>query len=407
MKSDNGIEFMSDCPISKLVPYKRNPRLNDQAVKAVSESIGRFGAVAPIIVDKDFKICAGHTRYKAALERGKKTFPVLVVPHLVGDEFTAYNIADNQTATIADWDMPELAAIIKELEATEFPVDVLGFDDKELQNIVDSVSGNASLTDPDDVPEVPEEPVVKTGDLWLLENHRLLCGDSTKAEDVERLMGGEQAAIVFTDPPYGVSYDGGTTVRDRLAGDDSTALYAPCCTMAFRFSTHDAPLYLWHAGIKGIAAAAAGYEIRCEIVWNKNLAQYGALSSQYKQKHEPCYYCYKHGQTVNWCGPTNEVTVWDCDRAQKNEYHPTQKPVAIAVRALHNHAALSVLDLFGGSGSTIIAAEQLGRKAYCLEIEPRYVQVSLERWAAFTGKMPVLERTGKTLAELKTEQVTA
>jgi DNA modification methylase len=234
------------------------------------------------------------------------------------------------------------------------------------------------------------------GKLVLKSKHRILCGDSTKEADVQRLMNGERAGMVFTDPPYGVGYDGGTTIREKLAGDDTTDLYVPCCKMAFDFSTPDSPLYLWHAGIKGIAAAAAaaaaGYEIRCEIVWNKNLAQFGALSSQYKQKHEPCYYCFKHGKVVNWCGPKNEVTVWDVNRASVNEFHPTQKPVELALRAMTNHSAQTVLDLFLGSGATLIAAEQLGRRCFGIEIAPRYVDVVVARWEKFTGGKAVLAK---------------
>lgn len=237
----------------------------------------------------------------------------------------------------------------------------------------------------DEVPPVPVEARTKPGELWLLGDHRLLCGDSTKREDVERLMGGEKADMVFTDPPYGVSYDGGATKREKLAGDDTTELYGPACKMAFDHSSPDASLYLWHAGVKGIAAAAAGYEIRCELIWNKNLAQFGALSAQYKQKHEPCYYCFKRGKTVNWDGPTNEVTVWDCDRSSKNEFHPTQKPVELAARAMRNHKCAVILDLFGGSGSTLIAAEKEGRKARLVELQPAYVDVIISRWEEYSG----------------------
>jgi DNA modification methylase len=216
-----------------------------------------------------------------------------------------------------------------------------------------------------------------------------MCGDSTSAEDVWRLMGEERAQMVFTDPPYGVAYDGGTTERETLQGDENTALYKPACEMSRDFSDSSAALYLWHAGVRGIAAAAAaaaaaaGYEIRCELVWNKNQAQFGALSAQYKQKHEPCYYCFKKGYTPHWFGPTNEVTVWDCDRESVNEYHPTQKPPDLAVRAISNssEAGHLIADWFLGSGATIVACEQTARICYGMEIEPKYVAVTLQRLA--------------------------
>ncbi len=210
-----------------------------------------------------------------------------------------------------------------------------------------------------------------------------------------------RASLVFTDPPYGVDYDGGTTVREKLKNDDSTAMYGPCCEMAFQFSDSAAPLYLWHAGVKGIAAAAAaaaaaakaGYSIRCELVWNKNQAQFGALSAQYKQKHEPCYYCIKKGKTPRWYGPTNEVTVWDVERSSVNEFHPTQKPVELAERAMRNSSSKGdmVLDLFLGSGCTMVAAENLKRTCYGVEMDAGYAAVILQRMSDAFQIQPQLE----------------
>jgi site-specific DNA-methyltransferase (adenine-specific) len=216
-----------------------------------------------------------------------------------------------------------------------------------------------------------------------------MCGDATDRDQVAELMGGVLADMVFTDPPYGVGYDGGTTVRPKLIGDDSTDLYAPACQMAAIASVPEAPLYLWHAGVlcadASLAVTAAGWEIRTVIIWNKNLAQFGALTAQYKQKHESCFYAFKRGQRVNWDGPNNEVTVWDCERAASNAYHPTQKPVALAERAMSNHAASTVLDLFAGSGSTLIAAERMRRRCFAMEIDPVYVDVIRDRYERLVG----------------------
>lgn len=239
--------------------------------------------------------------------------------------------------------------------------------------------------------EINEESIVGS--------HRLLCGDATKAEDVERLMDGEKADMVFTDPPYGVGYNGGANTkkkREKLKGDTNTELYGPCCKQAFIYSTKKSTLYLWHAGIKGIAAAAAGYEIRCELIWHKLNAHYGAFMAQYMQKHEPCYYCYKRGQTAQWFGPTNEVTVWDVEQPAKNEYHPTQKPTMLPERAMKNSSLVGqiVMDLFLGSGTTIIAAEKLNRKCFGMEIDPVYCDVIVNRWQDFTGKKARLEKRG-------------
>lgn len=270
-------------------------------------------------------------------------------------------------------------------------MDLAGFGEDDLRRLLDSLKPMPE-GDPDEAPALPKgEPRSKLGEVYELGRHRLMCGDATSDADMATLMAGELAECVFTDPPYGVGYDGGTKVREKLAGDHSTELYWPGCMAAASYTTDSAPLYLWFAALKGAAAAAAaaaveaGYEIRCEIIWNKNQAQFGSLSAQYKQKHEPCFYCFKKGRTVNWVGPTNEVTVWDVDRASVNEFHPTQKPVDLACRALGNHEAASVLDLFGGSGSTLIAAEILGRKAFVMEIDPGYCDVIRQRYEDYVG----------------------
>ncbi len=293
------------------------------------------------------------------------------------------------------------------VDGLEINVDDLELPDISVDDLEDifSDSENTETEADDELPEdVPE--ISKLGDLWELDSHRVLCGDSTDAEQVERLMAEQKADMVFTDPPYGVDYDGGTKVRTKLAGDSSTSLYDPACKISAEFSNKKAALYLWHAGVKGIAAAAAaaaaaaGYSIRCELIWNKNQAQYGALSAQYKQKHEPCYYCNKRGKAPYWFGPTNEITVWDCDRSIANEFHPTQKPVELAERALRNSSKINfiIADWFLGSGSTLIACEKTDRICYGMEIEPHYVDVTVRRWVDWCGqndRTPTIKLNGK------------
>lgn len=372
---------------------RRHPERNLEAIRA---SLREFGQQEPILALADGTVVAGNGRLVAAVNLGW-THVAVVRTTLEGARAAMFAITANRTAELAEWDDGILASSLEEIRIDE-SVDPLlfGFDEREIAALdpqpVEIVE--------DEVSEPPTEPVTKPGDMWLLGDHRVLCGDSTKGEDVARVMGGMKAQMVFTDPPYGVGYDGGTTVREKLAGDEGTHLYVPACKMAAVYSDEASPLYLWHAGVKGIAAAAAaaaaGYTIRCELVWNKNQAQFGALSAQYKQKHEPCYYCFKRGAPPRWYGPTNEVTVWDCNRASANEFHPTQKPVALAARAIGNSTAKSdfVLDLFLGGGTTLIAAEQLGRKCFGIEIEPRYVDVVCNRWAKLTGQVPVRESDG-------------
>jgi DNA modification methylase len=240
--------------------------------------------------------------------------------------------------------------------------------------------------------ELQEQWKTERGQVWQLGEHRLMCGDSTSAQDVARLMEGQKAALVYTDPPYGVGYSGGTVERDKLNGDKSPDLYLPALRLAVEHTIPEAAVYVWHSDSKSAAVSAAvsaaGLERRCTIIWNKNQAQFGALGAQYKTKHEPCYYLFKRNQTPNWYGPTNEVSVWDVAREASNDFHPTQKPSELGVRAMKNssQAGEIVFDLFAGSGSTIIAAEQLNRRCFAMEIEPKYVAVCLQRFIDATGK---------------------
>ena len=254
----------------------------------------------------------------------------------------------------------------------------------------------------DTVPEAPKVPVVQLGDLIELGEHRLVCGDSTCKDTVDKLMDGDKADMVFTDPPYGVDYDGGVqTKRKKLSSDDKgTTIYRDILPIIYSIMNENSALYIWHAA--GYADMAKSlwdnkFEIRSQIIWNKNHAQFGALSAQYKQKHEPCFYCFKKGSPPNWCGPTNEVTVWDIDRESKNDFHPTQKPVELAERAIKNHTSKSVLDLFGGSGSTLIACEKTKRKCYMMELDPIYCDVIVKRYCDYV-KNDKIKINGKSVS---------
>jgi len=369
-----------------------NPNVGD--IDAIRESLRSNGWWGVCVVQRSTNhILVGNHRYQAAVLEGFAQVPVAWVD-CDNDRASRILLADNRTGELAQRDDGKLAAMLAGLGGLKGT----GYDDEALADLLSRVNPKEAKEAPepqfDRAEELRAKYGVERGQVWTVGRHRILCGDSTDAGDVERLMDGAKAQMVFTDPPYGVGYDGGvTTVRDKLAGDEGTQLYPPCCRMAFKFSDAFAPLYIWHAGTEAAAAAAAaaGYDLRSILVWNKNQAQFGALSSQYKQKHELAYYCFKRGKVPRWFGPTNETTVWDCDRASVNEFHPTQKPPELAARAIGNSTEANhiVLDLFLGSGSTLCACEQTGRIGYGMEICEKYVAVALERLSGM-GLVPEL-----------------
>lgn len=372
------------------------------------KSLQEVGAGRSVLADKNGILIAGNKTIEAAGQLGITKIKV-VETH--GDEIVVVQRTDMDINSKAGATMKILDntvskhnyiedATISEAICEEYKIEPVayGLEEKKSEVIEDDFDGKAPIV-----------PITKLGDLYELNEHRVLCGDSTKTEEVEKLMNGRKADMVFTDPPYGVNYDGGhanSKRREKLKGDDSTDLYEPCCKMAYAFSIDSAPLYLWHAGVKGITAAAAavsaGFEIRCQIIWNKQMAQFGAIGAQYKQKHEPCYYCYKKGKTANWVGANNEVTVWDVDRSSKNEFHPTQKPVALPHKAMLNHSVGLIADFFLGSASTMMAAEQLNRTSYGLELSESYCDVIVARYVKYkreTGGSLVIKRNGRQLSD--------
>ena len=370
--------------------YFRNAKKHpDAQLKLIASSLREFGWRQPILVDKNDTIIVGHGRWLAyeKYSNGIKEPWIIKADDLTPEQVRAYRLVDNKTNE-SDWDMDLAIEELKELDKLGYNVELTGFN-RDL--LIES-------DEKDD--EIPENSPTraKLGDLWALGAHRVLCGDSTDKNAVARLMDGKKADMVFTDPPYGVSYDGGhanNKRREKLKGDENVALYEPASKRAIEFSKSGAAFYLFHAGVKGFqaaaAAVAAGWEIRSELIWNKQMAQFGAIGAQYKQKHEPFYYCFQKGHAPQWFGAKNETTVWDCNRSSKNEFHPTQKPVELVTRALVNSSKEDdiVLDLFLGSGSTLIAAEKTGRICYGMEIEPKYTDVIIQRWENYTEKKAV------------------
>ena len=374
--------------INEVIPYPDNPRKNDNAVDAVAESIKQCGYCSPIVIDEDNVILAGHTRLKALKKLKWKEVECVRKTGLTEEQKKKYRILDNKTNELAEWDFDLLE---EEIDGLDFDGFDFGFDMsafEEPQEIVE-----------DELPEVDEdsEPITQLGDIWQLGEHRLMCGDSTDKATVELLMDGKKADMVFTDPPYGVSYTGGLQFKNgtveknnrEMIKNDDVDIYEDVFRILSQFS--NGACYVWFADTKAATLynAAEKYgEIHALIIWVKN-GGYGALNANYKQKHEPCLYWKPKNAKLNFCGATTETTVWEVNKDGVNEYHPTQKPVALPAKAISNHDVETVLDLFGGSGSTLIACEQLDRTCYMMEIDPKYCDVIIKRWETFTGKKAV------------------
>jgi DNA modification methylase len=361
--------------LSDLKPAPYNPRQsNAEQEKQLKSSLEKFGVVEPIIFNKQTGfIVGGHFRIRELKKLGYKEIECVIVDLNEADE-KELNIRLN--ANTGSWDWDELANNWDSELLSDWGLEIPGFEPTILEAEEDDFN----------VTEGGIETDIVLGDLFEIGEHRLLCGDSTDSDQVAKLMNGEKADMVFTDPPYGVDYQGGAlSKRTKLDNDQkNTNIYSEVLPNIILFTVDKAPMYIWHAA--GYADMAAhlwdnDLEIRTQIIWNKNMAQFGALSAQYKQKHEPCFYCFKKGNAPYWYGPTNEVTVWDVSRESKNEFHPTQKPIELPSRALNNSSKKGdyILDLFLGSGSTMVASHQLKRKCYGMELDPKYCQVIIDR----------------------------
>jgi len=369
----------------EIKPYSKNAKKHPKKqIEQIANSIKEFGMNQPIVVDKQGVIIVGHGRYEALKSLGLEVKPEYVkTVDLTEEQAKAYRLADNKLNE-SDWDMN---LVIEELKGlSNEMLNLTGFD-KDL--IIEPDEKD------DEVSDVPEEPQSKLGDLYELGNHRVLCGDSTKMEDVERLMDGKKADMVFTDPPYGVDYSGGIQFtkngvkkeqRERLIDDHTgTNIYAEVVPILAEYC--DGPIYTWFSDTRALpvyqAVEAVG-DIHALLIWKKN-GGYAAMNSNYKQKHEPCLYWKAKGKKLNFVGATTETTVWDIDKDGVNKLHPTQKPVALALKAIMNHSVGRIMDLFLGSGSTLIASEKTGRICYGMELDEKYIDVIIERWCQFTG----------------------
>lgn len=377
-------------PIKSIRPYEKNPRRNDDAVDAVAASIREFGWQQPIVVDRDGVIIAGHTRYKAAKKLKCDIVPVVVADDLTEDQVKAYRLADNKTGELAEWDTALLGEELAEL--ADFDMSQFGFD-----TILQEEAREAEEDDYEVNP--PEEPKAKLGDIYQLGRHRLMCGDSTDAESVYQLCQDGQVDMLLTDPPYGVDYTGKTKDALKIQNDatsDETLrdMLADAFSAANNIMKPGAVFYIWHADSKAlvfrIACQMAGWEVRQVLIWVKNTMVMGR--QDYQWKHEPCLYGWKDGAGHLWASDRKQTTILNFDRPTKNKEHPTMKPVKLFDYQIQNNTKGGdiVLDLFGGSGTTIVACEQNGRCARVMELDPRYVDVIIDRWEKLTGEKAVL-----------------
>jgi len=371
-------------PVEKLIPYVKNSRTHsDGQVAQIAASIKEFGWTNPILVDGESGVIAGHGRLLAARKLGQKEVPVIELAHMTESQKRAYVIADNQLAMNAGWDTTLLSLELADLKEQGFEMDVLGFDPKELDKLLEPEQVDG-LTDEDAVPEAPVEPKTKLGDIYQLGNHRLMCGDSTSIDAVEKLMDGQKADMVFTDPPYNVAFNGRSGKHDVIKNDnlpdnEFRNFIAEICNV---IKVIDPKAYYIWCNWKFYGVLQELLEYKTCIVWAKNVF---GMGQGYRHQHEFCLFNGKIDEVVK-----NESDLWEIKK-DTNYVHPTQKPVALSVRAFSNHVKLlNVLDLFGGSGSTLIGAEQTGRKAFLMELDPKYCDVIVKRWEDFTGKKAVL-----------------
>ncbi|AMV25251.1 DNA adenine methyltransferase YhdJ [Gemmata sp. SH-PL17] len=381
-------------PVRSIKPYENNPRSNDTAVTAVVASIRAFGFRQPIVVDECDVIIVGHTRYRAALELGLTEVPVHVARGLTPEQARAYRLADNQTATLATWDDDRLAHELVALQSADFDLSLTGFPEDELLRHL-TAPPTEPTGDPDDVPEPPADPVTRPGDLWLLGRHRLLCGDATKPDDLARLLPDGPAHTLLTDPPYNVAYSGKTADALTIANDDMSAeqyrtFLASALGTALRHLSPGGAFYVWHADLAGLdvrlACASAGLTVRQCLVWVKSALVLGR--QDYQWRHEPCLYGWADGAPHTWLSDRAQTTVLEFDKPARNADHPTPKPVALFEYLLQNSCPKGgvVLDPFAGSGTTLVAAEQTGRTAALVELDPRYCDVIVSRFESRTGK---------------------
>ena len=407
MKTTTDFKLVS---VNKLVPYVNNARTHSpEQINKLRSSLREFGFINPIIIDKDYGVIAGHGRLLAAKEEGMTEVPCVFADHLTEAQKKAYIIADNRMALDAGWDEELLRVEIEALQADAFDLALTGFDEKELSKLFDD--GNETEDDDFDVGEELKKPVFsRAGDVWTLGRHRLVCGDSTKAETYEALMQGKKANLVVTDPPYNVNYEGtaGKIQNDNMASEKFFDFLFDAFSNMEKVMADDASIYVFHADTEGLnfrkAFDAAGFYLSGCCIWKKPSLVLGR--SPYQWIHEPCLFGWKKSGKHQWYSDRKQTTVWEFEKTKKNTDHPTMKPIPLLSYPIANSSMSNtlVLDPFGGSGSTLIACEQMDRSCYTIELDEKYCDVIVRRYIEFKGSSDGVSvlRDG---AELKYEDV--
>ena len=401
--------------VASLIPYARNARTHSEdQVAQIAASIAEFGFTNPILTDGERGVIAGHGRLAAARKLELTEVPVIELTHLSAIQKKAYILADNRIAANAGWDDELLGVELTELQDAGFDLELMGFGDEELERLLNGEGDTTGLTEDDAAPDLPVDPVSKTGDVWLLGQHRLLCGDSTVLTDVERVMNGQLADMAFTDPPYNVDY--GNNAKDKMRGKDRRIMNDALGDGFYQF-LYDACVNLLIV-TKGAcyvcmssselhtlqrAWLEAGGKWSTFVIWAKNTFTLGR--ADYQRQYEPILYGWKEGTKHFWCGDRDQSDIWNYNKPRVNDLHPTMKPVELVERAIKNSSKTRdiVLDLFGGSGTTLIACEKTNRQARLVELDPKYVDVIVKRWEDYTGLKATRESDGQAFAELTTQ----
>jgi DNA modification methylase len=398
-------------PLDRLIPHARNARTHSETqIAQIAGSIAEFGFVNPVLVGDDGVLVAGHGRVLAARKLGLHEAPVIVLAHLTPTQRRALMIADNQIALNAGWNEELLSAELASLKEESFDLELLGFDDADLDRLL--ATPLEEVQSADEAPEPPTEPISRLGDIWICGQHRVLCGDATVLSDVEKLLAGELADMAFTDPPYNVNY--ANSAKDKLRGKDRPILN-DALGRDFGAFLYDASVNLLTVTKGAVyvcmssseldalqkAFRAAGGKWSTFVIWAKNTFTLGR--ADYQRQYEPILYGWKDGADHYWCGARDQGDVWFFDKPAKNDLHPTMKPIALVERAIRNSSKSRdiVLDLFGGSGTTMIAAERTERRARLVELDPKYVDVIVQRWQEATGSSALHATTGQPFNSVK------